>query len=125
MKTINVVNGPANAAAIILGCMRMPALDVEAAEKMIHTAVELGVNFFDNATCYSRGVAEERFGEAFDRSGIRREDIIIQTKCGLCFERNEFDWTKENILESTDDSLRRMKTDYLAFDKFENFVSIF
>ncbi len=113
MKTINVVNGPANAAAIILGCMRMPALDVEAAEKMIHTAVELGVNFFDNATCYSRGVAEERFGEAFDRSGIRREDIIIQTKCGLCFERNEFDWTKENILESTDDSLRRMKTDYL------------
>ena len=79
MKTINVVNGPANAAAIILGCMRMPALDVEAAEKMIHSAVELGVNFFDNATCYSRGVAEERFGEAFDRSGIRKNaDFVLR-----------------------------------------------
>ena len=38
---------------------------------------------------------------------------MIQTKCGLCFERNEFDWTKENILSSVDDSLTRMKLDYL------------
>ncbi|MBR2663188.1 MAG: aldo/keto reductase [Clostridia bacterium] len=79
----------------IQGCMRMPALSVDAAEKMIQTAVELGVNFFDNATCYTAGEAETRFGDAFRQSGIRREDVIIQSKCGLCFERNEFDWTKE------------------------------
>ena len=96
MKTINVANGPQNASAIILGCMRMPALTVDAAEKMIHTAVELGFNFFDNATCYTTGEAETRFGDAFRQSGLRREDVIIQSKCGLCFERNEFDWTKEN-----------------------------
>ena len=113
MKTINVVNGPQNASSIILGCMRMPALSVNEAGKMIHTASELDVNFYDNATCYTAGEAETRFGDAFAQSGIKREDVIIQSKCGLCFERNEFDWTKENILSSVDDSLRRMKIDYL------------
>lgn len=114
MKTIKVVNGPENASAIILGCMRMPALSVDQAEKMIQTAVELGVNFFDNATCYGEdGEAEKRFGLAFKQSGLKREDVIIQSKCGLRFERNEFDWTKENILTSVDESLSRMKLDYL------------
>lgn len=114
MKIINVVNGPANASAIILGCMRMPALSVDQAEKMIQTAVELGVNFFDNATCYGEdGEAEKRFGDAFKQSGLKREDVIIQSKCGLRFERNEFDWSKENILTSVDESLSRMKLDYL------------
>lgn len=113
MKTLNIVNGPQNASSIILGCMRMPALTVDAAANMISTAVDLGINFFDNATCYTAGEAETRFGDAFAASGIRRDSVIIQTKCGLCFERDEFDWTKENILASVDDSLRRMKTDYL------------
>lgn len=113
MKTINVEKGPQNVSAMIQGCMRMPSLSVPEAEKVIRNAVELGVNFFDNATCYSGGEAETRFGDAFVNTGIRREDVIIQSKCGLCFERNEFDWTKENILSSVEDSLRRMKTDYL------------
>lgn len=113
MKTINVVNGPRAVPVIVLGCMRMPSLSVEAAEAMIHAAVDLGVNFFDHATCYTHGEAEVRFGDAFARSGIQRSGVTIQSKVGLCFERNEFDWTKENILESTDDSLRRLKTDYL------------
>ncbi|MBR5933327.1 MAG: aldo/keto reductase [Treponema sp.] len=114
MKSINVVNGPSNASAIVMGCMRMPALSVDQAEKMIQTAVELGINFFDNATCYGEnGEAEKRFGDAFKQSGLKREDVIIQSKCGLRFERNEFDWSKENILTSVDESLSRMKTDYL------------
>ena len=113
MKKLNVVNGPQNVSRIIMGCMRMPALSVEEAERMIRTADELGINFYDHATCYGFGEAESRFGEAFARSGIRREDVFIQSKCGLCFERGEFDWTKENILSSVDDSLRRLKTDYM------------
>ena len=113
MKTINVVNGPQNVASIVLGCMRMPKLSVDEAETLIKKSVELGINFFDHATCYGDGEAETRFGEAFKKSGIKREDVIIQTKCGLCFDRNEFDWTKENILNSVDDSLRRLQIDYI------------
>lgn len=114
MKTINVVNGPQNVPAIVQGCMRMPALSVDEAAKVIRTSYDLGVNYFDHATCYGEnGAAETRFGEAFAKTGLRREDVVLQSKCGLCFERNEFDWTKENILSSVEGSLKRLKTEYL------------
>lgn len=114
MKYINIVNGPQNVSAVIQGCMRMPDLTTEKAAEVIRTAYDNGVNFFDHATCYGAdGAAETRFGEAFPMTGIKREDIYIQSKCGLCFDRNEFDWTKENILSSVDDSLRRLNVEYL------------
>ena len=113
MKTINVVNGPQNASAVILGCMRMPALTVEKAAEMIRVAAEEGVNFFDHATCYGDGEAEARFGDAFPLTGLKREDVYIQSKCGLHFDRKEFDWSKKDILESAEASLKRLKTDYL------------
>jgi len=113
MKMINVVNGPQNASAIILGCMRMPALSVEQAAAMIRTAAEEGVNFFDHATCYGGGEAETRFGDAFLLTGLKREDVYIQSKCGLYFDRKEFSWSKADILDSADGILRRLKTEYL------------
>ena len=114
MKTINIVNGPQNVSAIIQGCMRMPSLSKEDAAKVIRTAYDCGVNFFDHATCYGEnGAAESKFAEAFPLTGIKREDIFIQSKCGLCFDRNEFDWSKDNILSSVDDSLRRLNVEYL------------
>ena len=114
MKYIDIVNGPQGVSAVVQGCMRMPALTKEDAAKVIRTAYDCGVNFYDHATCYGEnGAAETRFAEAFPLTGIRREDICIQSKCGLCFERDEFDWTKENILSSVDDSLRRLKIEYL------------
>ena len=113
MKLINVVNGPQNTSAVILGCMRMPALSVEQAAAMIRTAAEEGVNFFDHATCYGGGEAETRFGDAFPLTGLKREDVYIQSKCGLYFDRKEFSWTRADILDSADGILRRLKTDYL------------
>ena len=114
MKSINIVNGPQNVSVIIQGCMRMPALSKEDAAKVIRTAYDCGINFYDHATCYGEnGAAETRFAEAFSLTGIKREDICLQSKCGLCFDRNEFDWSKENIRSSVDDSLRRLNTDYL------------
>lgn len=113
MKMINIVGGPQSVSAIIQGCMRMPGLSKEDAAKVIRTAYDCGVNFYDHATCYGNGDAEIRFAEAFPLTGIKREDIYIQSKCGLCFDRNEFDWTKENILDSVDGILSRLQTDYL------------
>jgi len=113
MKTINIVNGPQNVSAIIQGCMRMPALSKEDAAKVIRTAYDCGINFFDHATCYGYGEAETRFAEAFPLTGIRREDIFLQSKCGICPERKEFDWTKDYILAAADGILQRLHTDYL------------
>ncbi len=113
MKTLNVTNGPQNVSSIILGCMRMPALSVEKAAGMIRSATDLGINFFDHATCYGDGEAEKRFGDAFPLTGLKRENVIIQSKCGLHFDRQEFDWSKDDILKSADESLSRLRTDYL------------
>ena len=113
MKKIDIVNGPKDVSVIVQGCMRMPSLTKEDAAKVIRAAYDSGVNFFDHATCYGAGEAEIRFAEAFPLTGIKREDIYIQSKCGLCFERNEFDWTKENIIESVDGILSRLKVDYI------------
>lgn len=113
MKKQNIVNGPQDASRIIMGCMRMPALSVDDAAGMINCAVELGINFFDHATCYGDGEAEQRFGDAFKKTGLKREDYYIQSKCGLHFDRKEFDWSRDDILKSAEESLQRLQTDYL------------
>ena len=82
MKTINVVKGPQNVPAIILGCMRMPALDVTDAAGMIRTAWEEGINFFDHADIYGDGKCEELFGNYLSKHPEDREKMFIQSKCG-------------------------------------------
>ena len=113
MKLLNVTNGPQNISDIVLGCMRMPSLSVKEALEMICTAADAGINFYDHATCYQDGEAELRFGEAFKDAGLKREEIFLQSKCGLHFDRNEFDWSKQDIIDSVNGSLQRLQTDYL------------
>ena len=113
MKYIDIVNGPQKASAIIQGCMRMPSLSKEEAAKVIKTAYECGINFFDHATCYGAGDAEVRFAQAFPLTGLKREDIYIQSKTGIYPDRQEFDWTKEAILSAVDGILSRLQVDYL------------
>ena len=113
MKYIDVKNGPQNVSAIILGCMRMPALDTQKAADMIRTAAEEGVNFFDHATCYGDGEAERRFGDAFALTGLKREDVYLQSKCGISRDPREFNWSRDYIVENAEAILRRLKTDYL------------
>ena len=99
MQKINIANGLENASRLVLGCMRMPALTTEDAANMIQTACDLGINFFDHATCYGDGEAEKRFGDSLLLTDIKREDLIIQSKCGLKFNEQIFDWRKSNIIE--------------------------
>lgn len=114
MQKINIANGPDNASRLILGCMRMPALGAEDAAKMIETAVALGINFFDHATCYGGGEAETRFGDAIALTDVKREDIIIQSKCGIKPDgKAVFDWRKTNIIGSVEGILKRLRTEYL------------
>ncbi|MDD6402246.1 MAG: aldo/keto reductase [Lachnospiraceae bacterium] len=113
MQKINIANGLENASRLVLGCMRMPALTTEDAANMIQTACDLGINFFDHATCYGDGEAEKRFGDALLLTDIKREDLIIQSKCGLKFNEQIFDWRKSNIIESVDGILKRLKMDYI------------
>ena len=96
---------------ISLGCMGMGKLTKENAAKVIHNAMELGVDFFDHADIYAGGKSEEIFAEAIDMIPSIREKMIIQTKAGI--RKGFYDFSKEHILESVDKSLKRLKTDYI------------
>lgn len=111
MKTINMSNGAVKASEISLGCMRISDLSDKDAGVLIKTALEEGINFFDHADIYGGGKSEEKFAQAVSLSNINREDMIIQTKCGIC--PGYFDFSREHILEAVDGSLKRLKTDYI------------
>ncbi|MDQ8759030.1 aldo/keto reductase [Streptococcus ruminantium] len=96
---------------IALGCMRMASLSEQEAARVLETAVGQGINFFDHADIYGGGESEVRFAQAAKMVGIRREDIFLQSKCGI--RKGYFDFSKDYILESVDGILRRLDTDYL------------
>ncbi|WP_273451333.1 aldo/keto reductase [Streptococcus ferus] len=98
---------------IALGCMRMADLTVKEAETVIGTALENGLNFFDHADIYGGGQSELRFSEALQALDVRREDVIVQSKCGI--QKGFFDFSKDHILTSVDGILSRLGTDYLDF----------
>lgn len=110
MKVIKIANEIA-ASEISLGCMRIWNMSVKDASKLIATALEEGINFFDHADIYGSGKSEELFGDVLKDLNIDREKIYIQTKCGI--RRGLYDFSKKHILESVDASLKRLKTDYI------------
>ena len=86
----------------------------------LETALDLGWDFFDHADIYCRGRSEQLFGELVREMRIPRESIIVQTKCGIRFPDDpvkgvphRFDFSREHILESVDNSLRRLGMDYV------------
>ena len=111
MKKINIGNGEISASEISLGCMRINALSKSEASTLINTALEEGINFFDHADIYGSGKSEEVFADAINMNSSIREKFIIQTKCSI--RDGYFDFSKEHILNSVDNSLKRLKTDYV------------
>ncbi|EAF6222333.1 aldo/keto reductase family oxidoreductase [Listeria monocytogenes] len=111
MKRITIGNSALTASEISLGCMRMADLSKEDANKVINTALENGIDFFDHADIYGGGKSEEVFADAIDMNATIREKMILQSKCGI--RQEFFDFSKEHIIASVEGSLKRLKTDYL------------
>lgn len=112
MKKVNWGNTDLTVPAITAGCMRLKNLDVTSAAKYIENAVEHEVNFFDHADIYGRGECEELFGKALSMTGVKREELFIQTKCGIV-PGVMYDLSKEHIIASVDGSLKRLGMEYL------------
>lgn len=101
-----------NVPSIAVGCMRLADKTKSEMNHFIHTCIERGARFFDHADIYGSGQSEIIFGEAFsDDASLKREDIIIQSKCGI--RKGFYDLSKEHILQSVDGILKRLKTDYI------------
>lgn len=97
---------------LAIGCMRINSLSLEELVEYIKFCVKNGLNFFDHADIYGRGECEKLFGEALKLSGVKREDIIIQSKCGIV-PKKMYDFSKEYILKSVDRILERLGIEYL------------
>lgn len=104
-----------NASKIVMGCMRIADKTLQEVEKLIFEAVSAGVNMFDHADIYGKGDCERIFGVAVKDLGLERKNYIIQTKCGI--RKNEkgkwFDFSCEHILNSAENSLKRLNTEYI------------
>lgn len=77
--------------------------------KTVHYAIDHGVNFFDVSPFYGLTLAESRLGKALQG---KRSDVFLATKCGR-YDLQEFDFSRDRIFKSIDESLTRLKTDYV------------
>lgn len=111
MKKLKLGTSPLEASEIALGCMRMASLTKNEAAIVIEHALEHGIDLFDHADIYGGGKSEEVFAEALELTSGNRDQLIIQTKCGI--RKGFFDFSKEHILSSVDGSLARLKMDYI------------
>lgn len=90
-------------------------------ESIVNLCLELGINTFDHADIYGGYECEELFGRVIKNKSIKREDIVLFTKCGVKVPHpsrpeirvKHYDTSKEHILKSLENSLRNFRTDYI------------
>ncbi len=90
-------------------------------EQMMNLCLELDINTFDHGDTYGDYTCEEIFGNVFKRSGIKRESIVLFTKCGINiphparpdYRVKHYDTSREHITNSVENSLRNLRTDYI------------
>ena len=112
MKMFTPPQTSLEASRVILGLMRIAELDNKEIQDLVGSARDAGINFFDHADVYGGNHGcERRFGAAITFAPADRESVIIQSKVGI---RDGFwDFSKEHILESVDESLAALRVDYL------------
>ncbi|MGM0157049.1 oxidoreductase, aldo/keto reductase [Enterococcus sp. AZ191] len=110
MKQIQLGASSQVVSSVILGCMRING--AKDPVKVIETAYDNGINFFDHADIYGGGECESIFADTLAKTSLKREDLFIQTKCGIV-PGVMFDFSKKHIIESVEGSLQRLKMDYV------------
>ena len=129
MKTYIIPHSEVSVSRIAYGCMKLgrhwdaspvnPA-DIKAGMDVVLAAVENGITLYDHADIYARGKSEQVFGEILLANPGLREKIIIQSKCSIRFpgepeptSPQRYDFSYSHIVNSVEESLRRLRTDYL------------
>ncbi|MCS5720166.1 aldo/keto reductase [Herbiconiux sp. CPCC 205763] len=113
MKTFVLPHTDLTVSDVILGLMRITPLSDQEIRALVGSARDSGVNVFDHADIYGdvRHGCETRFGDAVTFSPAEREQVVIQSKVGI--RDGSFDFSKEHILRTVDESLATLKTPYL------------
>jgi predicted oxidoreductase len=113
MKNIQLSTSGVSVSSVVLGLMRINTLDDSGIKALYSVAREIGINIFDHADIYGGAPhrCEARFGDALRLTADERDQIVIQSKCGI--RPGYFDFSKEHILASVDRSLKALRSDYL------------
>lgn len=86
---------------------------------LIHVCVENGITTFDHADIYGNYTTESAFGKAFAQSKINRSKVQFISKCGIALPQTRktkikhYNYSKDYIIWSVENSLKNLKTDYL------------
>ena len=95
------------------GCMSLKPNETQS-EKILHRAIDLGINYFDTADLYDKGANEKMLGRVLKQ---KRDQIILASKAGNQWrpDGSGWDWNprKEYILKCAEQSLKRLQTDYI------------
>lgn len=91
------------------------SLPEDQARPIVQRAVEAGINFFDTADVYSHGASEVITGRLLKEMFARRDEYVVATKVynPMGEGPNQRGLSRKHIMESIDDSLRRLGLDYV------------
>jgi predicted oxidoreductase len=111
MKNITLAGTPAP--NVVLGLMRIQEKTDDEVRELIGAARDAGIDFFDHADVYGSDLhgCEKRFAEAMRLTPAQRDEITLQTKCGIVRDGPYFDFSYEHIMSSVEGSLRALDTD--------------
>lgn len=115
-----------NVSSLVYGCMGLGggwnsnaicAADIQQTHEVIDTALQSHINYFDHADIYTFGKAETVFGQVLKQRPGLRDNMYLQTKCGIRFEDGKgpkrYDLSSAWIHYSVDKSLTELHTDYI------------
>lgn len=113
MKTFTLPGTSISASNVILGLMRISPLSDTEIRSLVGAARDAGITMFDHADIYGdvRHGSERRFGDAGAIPPAERDQVVIQSKVGI--REGYFDFSREHILATVDESLAALRTDYL------------
>jgi len=104
--------------------MKMGSLGQDETDRMIHFAIEAGINLIDTADVYSRGESETFIGAAL--RGIR-DRVVLATKARLPMSDTDFNHSgasRRNLMHEVEASLRRLQTDYIDLYQIHGWDSL-
>lgn len=129
MQTLSIPGTPLRASRIAFGCMHLsrawdqdPLTEAERRQTraLVETALAQGITLFDHADIYARGKSEQLFGEVLGQSPSLRDQMVLQSKCGIRFAHEpqasspgRYDFSHAHIVSSVETSLQRLQTDRL------------
>ena len=114
MKRFTLAGTDIEVPDVVLGLMRIADKSDDEVRELVRTARDAGIDFVDHADIYGKEPqhgCERRFAEAMALSPSERDQVTIQTKCGIVKDGPYFDFSYEHIVASVNGSLEALRTD--------------